>query len=172
MRAKYDDPIDLFDNSTSINASDSHTLTRMLKIIGEVEQYIGVCFRSRDSSFWWENCTHTERLKDHAIGYSYDPNLNIREVAVQDSLNGLFLRSLVPTACIADILRVWWAVVMHIGFTNIPLRSFRGNPGPYADGGALCSSTREFHASIAIKLGPNAPIVWQKLIVFSTVSNW
>lgn len=118
MRAKYDDPIDLFDNSTSINASDSHTLTRMLKIIGEVEQYIGVCFRSRDSSFWWENCTHTERLKDHAIGYSYDPNLNIREVAVQDSLNGLFLRSLVPTACIADILRVCpcfsTGIYMHI----------------------------------------------------------
>lgn len=98
MRAKYGDPISIFTNPISIKVSYSHTSTRMLKIMEKVEQYIVPAFSLGIPPFGW--------IIGPTRGDFYDPNLTIGEVALQDSWNGLVLRSLIPTACINDILTV------------------------------------------------------------------
>lgn len=66
MRAKYGDPIYILANPIFIRVSYSHTWICALKVLDEVKLYIGVCFQSGNSSFWWENWTNVGKLKDHA----------------------------------------------------------------------------------------------------------
>ncbi|KAI5672282.1 hypothetical protein M9H77_12646 [Catharanthus roseus] len=75
------------------------------------------------------------------------------DITIQDSWNGLLLRSLVPASCINDISTVSLAFVQSSSFAQ---EVWRGNPRPYAAGGSLHSYTREFLAGFAITLGPTS----------------
>ncbi|KAI5677248.1 hypothetical protein M9H77_08198 [Catharanthus roseus] len=67
------------------------------------------------------------------------------EIVVQDSWNGLLIRSLVQAQ---TFICEYWSLWGHFSI------SLLGNPEPYTAGGAQCSSIGESHMGFTIALGP------------------
>lgn len=73
-----------------------------------MERHIGICYRSGDSTFWWENWTQSGRLSDHALGDALLEHgaLTISDVALADSWGSTLLSYLIPSN-LTDIITTY-----------------------------------------------------------------